>query len=423
MRFYRGIFGVLVALALVVGSGMSHSLEVVTQMDDGDLAGYDVWGTNGWVSKLEELDENRVALLTSEGVFEFSNEFVLLDSYQFQHKYSADVQFVRIDSELYVVGMLSEDSFWRHKNDIHLLRYGESKPEKVWKCAHCTPPRIVYFYDYINPLLVYGSTSRGDQELRIVQLGTNRSWDVNASGYYLGLEALGIPDSDYGLQDVLITLWQDTRRNESFPPPTTLLLSQVDFSRKRAHLRDFQNDEDSKTNDALDGVHQIAPAEHHDYVRFDSLDTGHVLVGIHDKEAADISTYETRNHTESHIWWKIDATSEGMYVGSVARPHMLNCQSPNGELLETYVVLLDETYQHPDRPPGSRVYELRPGGFWREMYRSSQRSFGGIVPRSNHLLVGFENSVVRFEKGEDYCLVALEKFRDSLPLSEDFRSD
>lgn len=422
MRFYRGILGVLVAFVLVVGSGTSHSLEVITQVDDVTMGDYEVWGTNGWVSKLQELDESRVALLTSEGVFEFSNEFVLLDSYQFQHKYSADVQFVRIDSELYVVGMLSEDSFWRHKNDIHLLRYGESKPERVWKCAHCTPPRIVYFYDYVNPLLVYASTSRGDQELRVVQLGTNRSWDVNASGYYLSLEALGIPNSDYGLQDVLITLWQDTRRNESFPPPTTLLLSEVDFSLKRVHLRNFKSDEDSNNDTPQDGMHQTAPAEHHDYVVFDSRGTGHVLVGIHDKEVPNAATYEEGNHEESHIWWKIDATSEGMHVGSVARPHVLNCKSPNGELVETYVVLLDETYQHPDRPPGSRIYELRPGGFWREMYRSSQRSFGGIVARSNHLLVGFENSVVRFEKGEDYCLETLEQFRDSLPLAEDLHN-
>lgn len=419
MRFYRRIFGVIASLGFVSAAGMLHPLEVVTQVDDQSFSDYEHWGDDTWLSKLEALDENRVALLTPEGVLEFSNDFDLLRSYRFESKYNADVQFARIDSELYIVGMLAEDSFWRYKNDIHLLRYGESKPQKVWKCTHCRSPVVVYFYDYTNPLLVYASTGRGNQELRVLQLGTNKSWRMDSAGYHLHLERLGIPDAKFGLQNVLITLWQDTRRRQSFPPPTTLLLSEIDLSSRRAHLKDFENDESTEDHVPTEGPHQSAPAEHGDYVLFDSIDTDHVLVGIHDKEVSDVRLHEHGNYLDSHIWWKIDATSEGMYVGSVARPHLLNCRLPNGELLETYVVLLDETFKHPDRAPGSRVYELRPGGHWREIYRSSQRSFGGIVGRENHLLVGFENSVVRLVKGEDYCLESLEQFRESLPLSED----
>ena len=416
-------FGIAaVAIVCLLTVGLVHSLEVITQVDDVDLSDFEDWDVDKWSSRFEAIDEDRFALLTPEGVLEFSNDFRFLRSYRFETTYEVDVQFVRIDSDLHILGMLWKDGFWGFKNDIHLLRYGESKPEKVWKCSFCDRPRVVHFYDYSNPLLVYAVRWRGNQELRVVQLGTDQSWRVDASGYHLGLESLGIPDPNFGLQDLLITVQRDQRRRLEFVPPTQLRLSEIDLTSKRTHIKDFENSPTETSISSNTAGRQTSPSEYGDIAKIEGMDLDHVLIGIHERELSDTPIEEVEQYADSHLWWKIDASSEGMYVQSVARPYALSCRSSDGEPIEAYVVVLRELFNHPDRSPGTRVYELRPGGYWREIFRTSQRSFGGIVVRPDHILVGFEDAIVRFDMGKDYCLSTVDQFQESLPRDEYFKN-
>lgn len=67
------------------------------------------------------------------------------------------------------------------------------------------------FYDSDRPLLVFTAKARGNQELRVVQLGTNKEWQVDAAGYNLELQSMNIQGSSADLQDVCIP-----RLNSSF---------------------------------------------------------------------------------------------------------------------------------------------------------------------------------------------------------------
>ena len=188
---------------------------------------------------VERLQNGHIAVLTTQGILELGTGSHSEEFHPFKSQYKAGVQFVRIDSELYVLGMKDEDSLWGFNNDIHLLKYGESTPTKVWRCSSCSTPQVIDFYGGDNPLLVFASTAIGNQELRVVQLGTNKDWRVNAAGYNLHLQPMDVKHSNTEFQDICIHMTRDRRHYPGSHEPTSVRLSEIDFTRKRSHIKDF----------------------------------------------------------------------------------------------------------------------------------------------------------------------------------------
>lgn len=202
------------------------STEVAWNLDDSNL-------------DVERLENGRIAVLTTQGILEFGNGSRSEEFYPFKAQYKAGVQFVRIDSELYVLGMKDEDSLWGFNNDIHLLKYGDPTPSKVWRCSSCGAPQVIDFYDGDSPLLVFASTAIGNQELRVVQLGSNKEWRVNAAGYNLHLQPMDVNHSNTEFQDICIHMTRDRRHYPGSHEPSSVRLSDIDFTRKRSHIKDF----------------------------------------------------------------------------------------------------------------------------------------------------------------------------------------
>lgn len=188
---------------------------------------------------IEWLSNGRVALLTQEGIYELKSSSNPPQFYPFRERYQPGIQFVRIDSDLYVVGMKDQDSLWGFSNDIHLLKYGESSPSKVWRCDSCSSPQIADLFDQDSPLLVFASTSIGNQELRVVDLRTNEIWRVNAAGYNLNLETVNVGTHNNARQDVCIHLSRDRRHYPGSSTSESVRLSEIDLDRKRSHIKDF----------------------------------------------------------------------------------------------------------------------------------------------------------------------------------------
>lgn len=197
------------------------------------------WNLDSSSLDVERLDNGRVAVLTTHGILEFRSGSQSEEFIPFKSHYHGGAQFVRINSELYVLGMKDEDNFWGFNNDIHLLKYGESTPTKVWRCSSCTAPQVVDFNGGDNPLLVFASTAIGNQELRVAQLGTNKEWRVNAAGYNLHLQPMDVNHSNTKVEDVCIHMTRDRRHYPGSHEPSSVRLSDIDFTQKRSHIKDF----------------------------------------------------------------------------------------------------------------------------------------------------------------------------------------
>ena len=197
------------------------------------------WNLDGSSLDVERLDNGRVAVLTTHGILEFGSGSQSEEFIQFKSHYHGGAQFVRINSELYVLGMKDEDNFWGFNNDIHLLKYGESTPTKVWRCSSCTAPQVVDFNGGDNPLLVFASTAIGNQELRVAQLGTNKEWRINAAGYNLHLQPMDVNHANTKVEDVCIHMTRDRRHYPGSHEPSSVRLSDIDFTQKRSHIKDF----------------------------------------------------------------------------------------------------------------------------------------------------------------------------------------
>ena len=235
--FRRILAGLGLSIAMICGSIFADNRSEIPHISvfSTDLS----WELDGSNLGVERLDNGRIAVLTAQGILEFGSGSQSGEFIPFKSHYHAGAQFVRINSELYVLGMKDEDSFWGFNNDIHLLKYGDSTPTKVWRCSSCTAPQVVDFNGGDNPLLVFASTAIGNQELRVAQLGTNKEWRVNAAGYNLHLQPMDVNHSNTKFEDICIHMTRDRRHYPGSHEPSSVRLSDIDFSQKRSHIKDF----------------------------------------------------------------------------------------------------------------------------------------------------------------------------------------
>ncbi len=354
---------------------------------------------------IEVIGDNRLAVLTPNRVHEVDFEFNELSHYELDHQYRNWMRLVRIDSQLYVLGMIYEDGFWGFKNDLHLIPYGESRPVKVWRCGHCGRPRIINFYDYENQTLVYAAYQRGRQELRIIHLGTLEEQKVSAIGYALDLRVVGIPDEARGLQDLVINAWRDQRFRLEFGKPTTIRLSQIDLSKKRSHILQFESQ-----NRSPDKAHrQEGPVQYTDHVRMD-FDSKIASIGIHKASSDQADVYSHYMDSKAFLWWEIESEAESLYLVRAIRPLELKCNSADGTPFESYLVAVSQPFAPEEEFVGTTLYELREGGYWREVYHSHQWITPIRLFRPEVSYLTTSDSVLRLERGTDFCVEDLEEF-------------
>ena len=399
-------FSILIAFAAISLS----AFEVVGNLDDLELPESEI---PLWVADMEILSSGRMALLTPDGVIEVNEDFVQVDSYRFRDGPLVGEEFVRIDGELYILGMISKNSLFGYRNDIQLLRYGEERPHKVWRCSSCDAPSIGYFFNYQNPTMVYAVTALGRQELRIVQLGTYEEWSIPATDYHLMVEIIGSEDQSLGLQDFLVIMWRNRRMQPTFDPATILRLSNVDLSQPRTHIKHYEEFEFEDFALSESSTHQSEPIPIWDTVVVDA-GRSKAHLGVHNQLSHEPGEYPGIDPTEkSHLWWEIDTQESHVFVERVVRPDELNCTSATGQLVESYLAVVVEPISCVGNQCGTKVYELRPGGLWREVYRMEIPSHSQVLNGIDYVLFAFSDRVVRLEKGVDYCRATASDFHQS----------
>ena len=374
----------------------------------------------GGFTKIRVLNDDAYALLSNRGVIEVDSNFYQLRAYKFDHNYRWDREFVEIDGELHIVGQIADYRVIYQRNDIHLLRYDESAPIRTWKCRHtCMHPRIVNFFDYENPTLIWKDLKRRRQSVHIVQLGTEREWRLDSSGFVPYIRRIGSWDESKGLQDVHIDLkayLPRFPRNPILVGVKTVRLSDLNLLEgSPKHLNEYaglpygQHFESPSPGYQAEGPHHgqaEIPRSHF----YGDPKAREARIGIH-TEAESTSTHDDSDH----LWWKVKTQYgiKGHY--RTYRSSTLDCRSSSGEPFDSYLMITIGGLCWSQC--GSTIYELRPGGFWREVYHTpvNQHALTFDRNKKDHFHIIFTGRVVRLDRGVDYCVEDLDQFQPSLP--------
>ena len=367
-----------------------------------------------------DLKDDRYALLTSIGVMELDADFRQLWAYKFDHVYGYDVKFVYVEDQLHIVGQVHKWRIFYERNDIHVLRYGESVPLETWRCASgCLHPRVVNFFDYENPVLVWEVRLRGRQYVRIVQIGKNREWKFDSAGLSPWVRRIGSADESMGLQDIFVDLVKIESRGWKVPLEThvkSIRLSDLNLLEETPkHLNDYEGVTESELlNNPTPGYQAPRPRSLRTPRSHFWADTKvrEARIGIHEKDWSEDDHGDEEN---GHIWWKVKTQYGIKHTRKTWYPHTLNCHTSSGEPFDSYLILAEGGVCM--RRCGMTVYELRPGGLWREVYHEPryQYSFTLDLERENEIHVASRGNIVRLDRGVDYCVEDSEVFQSSLP--------
>lgn len=375
----------------------------------------------GGFTKFLDLNDDVYALLSNQGVIEVDSNFRQLRAFKFDHEYRYGRQFVRIKDKLYIVGQVNRYRFFSERNDIHLLRYGDSSPLRSWKCgSRCLHPIIVNFFDYENPILIWKDLPKRRQHIRVVQLGTDREWRLDSSGFEPNIRRIGSWDKSKGLQDVFIDLRAYERRWPRAPKLAgvkTIRLSELNLLEESPkHLNEydgvpyrepFESPSSGYQSPAIPTVPASISRSHF----YGDPKAREARISIHTPEKMELP----HDDEDAHLWWKVKTQYGVKEHYRTYLPHELNCRATSGEPFDSYLLVAiggicwDQC--------GSTIYELRPGGLWREVYHTpvNQHSFKVDLNRKDHFYMIFTGHIIRLDRGVDYCVEDLEQFRHSLP--------
>ena len=407
-------------LWMLVSFGVTaHALcaEIVVDHTTLDLPGD---RDSGGMTELLILEDDLYALLTGRGVFELDAEFKQLRAYKFDQPYSYAVRFVYVDNELHVVGQMHKERLHWDVKDIHLLRFGESTPLKTWKCgSRCLHPMFVNFFDYDTPAMIWGDIRKRKQYVRVVQLGTEREWRFDSSGFNPYIRRIGLWDETQGLQDIFIDLIRIESRGLKAPErmrTKTIRVSDLNLLEEEPkHLNDYAGVPDSELIDnppagyqALKASSRPMPSSHF----WADTKARNARIGIHGKDWSEEVHGDEEN---GHLWWKVKTQYGIKHTRKTWYPQTLNCQSASGEPFESYLILADGGICW--RTCGMTVYELRPGGFWREVYHDPKYQFRFTInlERKNQIHFSSGANIVQLDRGVDFCVEDLDQFQSSLP--------
>ena len=376
---------------------------------------------SGRFTELLILNDDNYALLTGRGVFELDSDFRQFGAYKFKESYASLVEFIHVDDELHVIAQHNKlRIFFGDINDIHLLRYGEGTPSKTWKCGSaCGHPVTAYFFDYDKPIMIWKDRSKRKQYVRAVQLGTEREWRFDSTGFTPHIRRIGSRNEAKGLQDIFIDLIRIESRFPKAPRRVrtkTIRLSDLNLLEEAPkHLNDYDGVPDSELieNPTL-GYQAPKPSSLRSPRSHFWADTRarEARVGIHEKDWSEDDHGDEEN---GHIWWKVKTQFGIKHTRKTWYPHTLNCLTSSGEPFDSYLILADGGNCW--TTCGSSIYELRPGGLWREVYHHpyNQYSFPINLKTEDQIHVALDWGIVQFDRGVDFCVEDLELFQPSLP--------
>ena len=376
---------------------------------------------SGGLGRFHILNHDTYALLTAKGVIELDTNFRQLNAYKFDEVYRYHVEFVRVEDELFVVGQTNKFRLLYERNDIHLLRYGDSAPSKVWKCgSKCLHPTIVHFFNYENPALAWENHRKGRQYVRVVQLGTKREWKLDTSGFKPWLYRIGYSLESRGLQDVFVDLIKVEFRWWKVPLEThvkTIRLSDLNLLEETPkHLNEYkgvpEGHQFQEPSPGYQSPMQETKATPRSHFWADTK-ARKARIGIHEKD------WSVRDHDDAeengHLWWKVKTQYGIKHHVKTWYPQELNCRTASGEPFDSYLLIAEGGICM--RTCGSSIYELRPEGRWREVFYNPlyQHRFNIDLKRKDQIHIAFGGNLVQLDRGVDYCVEDLERFQPSLP--------
>ena len=432
-------FGSLLLLLLHAPNSRTFAAEVIGDLDHLRLEGKDYLG---FVEEVFSPDEGTFAILTTLGVIEVDLNFNQLRSYRFDYRYDRYVSTVRVNGELHILGQRELLGFFRPpNNDVHLVRYGERAPVKIWECRWCSRPDSAYLLDYKNPVVAWrkvrGFLFPKRETLRLMQLGTNREWSLEAPGHRIcshDRTVIGYKDETKGLQDISYNLERITNVAPGLDyhcknPYKTVRLSQVNLDDPKS-----LNDYDGVTEGS--GLGAAPPGyQDDDYFQYKlrhiDRKENSAIIEIQDFRAID---YRLRLPAPVKHTWKVEFPRQLHYLRNLVKPEQLDCKSEDGTKFDSYLVLLEDSYRCGGRPCRDRIYELRPGGKWRVAFENNLTTMKRttifdqplmplsfsffVLARDDRIYVGLAQWVVRLDRGSDFCSTDLSDFEDSLPSVE-----
>ena len=409
-------FGSLLLLLLHAPNSTTFAAEVVAERDSLHIPGAK---SPVVIARFLELNDDLYALLAGSGVIETDSDFRQVRAYKFDDFYSYYINFVRIDGELHVVGQLYEGIFV-NKHDIHVLRYGESTPLKTWRCGNgCGQPMSVNFFDFDNPVVIWGNYLKKKQYVQAVQLGTDREWRFDSVGFSPSIRRIGSRNEAKGLQDIFIDLIRIESRGLKAPERVrtkTIRLSDLNLLEEAPkHLNDYEGVSEVKQYEHPMPGYQArsrnsarTPRSHFHA----DLKAREASVGIHRQDWIDFNHGED---DDGHHWWKVKTRFGIKHTAKTWYPNTLNCRTAAGEPFDSYLLVAEGGTCW--RTCGSTIYELRTDGYWREVYHNDveQYNYDINLKKKDEIHVGLHSSVVRLDRGIDYCVEDLREFQPSLP--------
>ena len=366
---------------LQITSSLTFAAEVIADLQHFTL------GDKKYVGFIRDVfspEDGVITLLTTLGVIEVDLDFNLLRSYKFDYGYHKHVSAVRVNGELHILGQRQSLSLVRLiRNDIHLLRYGERAPIKIWECRWCSSPKFAYLLDHENPVISFNNVHgiRATREtLRVVQLGTNREWLLEAPGYRICSiyrAVIGSNNPSKGLQDIVYNL-------ERMPNPKfghyrchnsykTIRLSQVDLDNPKP-LNEYKG---VSTGTGIGP----APPGYQDrsflWRKLRHVDERNSTAIIEVQDFMSINP-KLRFQEPDKLLWKVQIAGGLRLLRHLVGPNRLDCRTEDGTRFDSYLAVMESGPDCANVPCDNRVYELRPGGKWRvafELAHTSERFF------------------------------------------------
>ena len=267
--------------------------------------------------------------------------------------------------------------------------------------------------------MIWGDVRKRKQYVRVVQLGTEREWRFDSAGFNPYIRRIGSRNEAKGLQDIFIDLIRIERRGLKAPERVrtkTIRLSDLNLLEEEPkHLNDYEGVPESELYDNPTPGYQAprpkslqTPRSHF----WADTRVREARIGIHEKDWSEDDHGDEEN---GHIWWKVKTQYGIKHTRKTWYPHTLNCLTSSGEPFDSYLILAEGGICA--RKCGMTVYELRPGGLWREVYHEPQYpySFTLDLEREDQIHFASRANIVQLDRGVDYCVEDSELFQPSLP--------
>ena len=361
----------------------------------------------GRIERLLWLDEDTLMVLTSRGLFYLGQDLAVTDKYKFDSRYLKYMNFITINNELHIVGILDEDRFFGFgppRGELHILRIGESSPIQRWNCGLCYYANTV-FLDYEDTeSLIVAMGGRWCRKLRLFDFKLNEAFSLPYLKYYVYLRVID-PINNEGKEQIYVNYQH--RKGSLFREFGTLhgvVTSLQDFRESR-QIDDLNIDEP---------VRRLT-------VRRSQFDSRNERLHVHANpetkyrelwgylDSPEIRKLEVDPKEE--MLWSMNLHWGIRYIAGWITKKDLHCK----ENMVALAVLTRGGHGCPwSEECGTAIVELKSDGRWRPIHFSYNLTRGvWALDKSGNALIADGSDLVKLIKGKDYCSAQHTDWRES----------